>query len=235
MKKMKKNNYILLSILLLASLYFIFKQLDEQPQLIGVTEACGNYPENYQFIDIENDPNFVFKGDPAYNSVLLWDVEGNSVNVNSFRECEHYVNGGWNHVPETSVEQISTKLNCDEYLRYQGENDYLLDLIEINNKEFFKNLDCVGAIKQVRYDDSSIKILEVYNSKFFNLIFSQLLLIVFILFIKKVKKIYFLLVPIYALAVSLYFNFLLDLNIINFVFFSNTLIATLYLYENYES
>ena len=155
--------------------------------------------------------------------------------MNSFRECEHYVNGGWNYLPVTLTEKSSTKLNCDEYLRYQGENDYLLDLIEIDKKEFFKNLDCVGAVKQVRYDDSSVKILEVYNSKYFNLIFSQLLFITFILFVTKVKKIYFLLVPIYAFAVSLYFNFLLDLNIINFVFFTNTLIGTLYLYENYES
>ncbi len=232
---MKKNSFILFSLVVLASFYFFLKQQDDQPELTGVTEACGDYPENYQFIDIGNDPNFIFNADPTYNSVSLWDVEGNTVNVNSFRECEHYVKGGWNYLPETSIEKTPTKLNCDEYLRHQGENDYLLDLIEINNKEFFKNLDCVGAVKQIRYDDSSVKILEVYNSKFFNLIFSQLLLIFFILLIKKVKKIYFLLVPIYALAVSLYFNFLLDLNIINFVFFSNTLIATLYLYENYES
>ena len=50
-------------------------------------------------------------------------------------------------------------LQCDSYLNQQDEKDYILDLIEIDQEDFFNNLDCTGALKQIRYDDAGIKIL----------------------------------------------------------------------------
>ena len=41
------------------------------------------------------DPNFVFVNDPSFNTLRLFDIEGNIINVNSWIECAHYVNGGW--------------------------------------------------------------------------------------------------------------------------------------------
>ena len=44
---------------------------------------------------IASDPNFVFENDPDFQTLRLFDVEGNVINVNSWVECANYVNGGW--------------------------------------------------------------------------------------------------------------------------------------------
>jgi len=64
-----------------------------------VVFICGEYPENHITPDIGNDPNYVFVNDPGYEQVRLFDQDGNTVLVNSFIECEHYVNGTWNFYP----------------------------------------------------------------------------------------------------------------------------------------
>lgn len=71
-----------------------------------VINLCGEYPENFEKVDISNNPNFVFIADDNFNSVLLYDSVGNSVLVNSFLECEHYVSGGWNFEPSVNEEII---------------------------------------------------------------------------------------------------------------------------------
>ena len=62
-----------------------------------VENFCGPYPEGHVFQDISSNPNYVFKNDSNYDQVMLSDIEGNTVYVNSFIECEHYVLGGWNY------------------------------------------------------------------------------------------------------------------------------------------
>ena len=47
------------------------------------------------------EPNFVFENDPLFSTITLYDVDGNVINVNSWVECAHYVNGGWSSVLET--------------------------------------------------------------------------------------------------------------------------------------
>tara|TARA_B100000212_G_C27328719_1_gene513565 strand:- start:954 stop:1286 length:333 start_codon:yes stop_codon:yes gene_type:complete len=64
-----------------------------------VKKFCGDPPVGFKEVDIANDPNFIFLNDPSFNSVQLFDVEGNSVFVNSFLECQHYVKGGWDYIP----------------------------------------------------------------------------------------------------------------------------------------
>ena len=55
-------------------------------------------PLGTEIVDIASDPNYIFVKDPGFNSLTLYDLDGNVVNVNSWIECAHYVNGGWDTV-----------------------------------------------------------------------------------------------------------------------------------------
>ena len=60
-----------------------------------IEKNCGENIDNIQYSDPGNDPNFVFENDPDFQTLRLFDVEGNIINVNSWFECANYVNGGW--------------------------------------------------------------------------------------------------------------------------------------------
>ena len=62
-----------------------------------IQNICGIPPVGVTYVDIGNDPNYVFENDPSFTTLSLFDVEGNIVNVNSWIECSHYVNGGWSN------------------------------------------------------------------------------------------------------------------------------------------
>ena len=62
-----------------------------------VVFLCGDYPEDHITPDIGSDPNYIFKNDLSFEQVRLFDNDNNTVLVNSFVECEHYVNGTWNY------------------------------------------------------------------------------------------------------------------------------------------
>lgn len=64
-----------------------------------ISNICGNQPEGFVKIDISSDPNFIFENDPNYAAKQLFDGEGNTVFVNSYLECQHYVLGGWDYTP----------------------------------------------------------------------------------------------------------------------------------------
>lgn len=64
-----------------------------------VEKICGKYPENFKKIDIDSNPNFIFQNDTLYETINVFDKEGNTASVNSFLECEHYVSGGWDVIP----------------------------------------------------------------------------------------------------------------------------------------
>ena len=68
---------------------------DMEEHLMKIEEVCGVGPLNQKFVIVENDPNFVFENDPNFNTLRLYDIEGNVINVNSWIECANYVNGGW--------------------------------------------------------------------------------------------------------------------------------------------
>lgn len=65
-----------------------------------IESFCGSYPADFVDIDILSNPNFIFENDPKYQAVKLFDEEGNAVFVNSFIECQHYVKGGWDYIPD---------------------------------------------------------------------------------------------------------------------------------------
>ncbi len=67
-----------------------------------IIKNCGLGGSLEELQSIENDPNFVFQNDPNFETLTLYDLEGNIINVNSWLECGNYVNGGW------SVENLNT-------------------------------------------------------------------------------------------------------------------------------
>lgn len=75
---------------------------------------CGKYPEGHSTLDIDSDPNFIFQNDPDFMQVRLFDSEGNTVLVNSFTECEHYVNGTWDYYP--GKDEINYLANINFFL-----------------------------------------------------------------------------------------------------------------------
>lgn len=60
-----------------------------------IISLCGQYPPGFEEVDILSNPDFIFSNDPSYDTVRLYDIDGNTVFVNSFLECQHYVKGGW--------------------------------------------------------------------------------------------------------------------------------------------
>jgi len=62
-----------------------------------IINICGSEGDLDSFPDIGSDPNYVFKNDPLFETVALYDLEGNAINVNSWIECVHYVKGGWSN------------------------------------------------------------------------------------------------------------------------------------------
>jgi hypothetical protein len=71
----------------------------------NIKNTCGDIPENYSPQDLISDPNYIFQNDPSYSAVQLWDIDSNTVFVNSFIECKHYFEGGWSFNPTIFAEQ----------------------------------------------------------------------------------------------------------------------------------
>lgn len=65
-----------------------------------IEKSCGLNNTGKPLPNIGSDPNFVFENDPLFSAVTLYDVDGNIINVNSWVECAHYVNGGWSSIVE---------------------------------------------------------------------------------------------------------------------------------------
>ena len=63
--------------------------------IFNVEKICGTKVGEYSLENIQNNPNFIFENDPNYETVVLYNSEGNIINVNSWIECANYVNGGW--------------------------------------------------------------------------------------------------------------------------------------------
>ena len=79
---------------------------------------CGESDLKPDFEAIGNNPNFVFENDPNFETVRLFDFDGNIVNVNSWLECANYVNGGWtNNVSDfINGEQILFFFFCSAFI-----------------------------------------------------------------------------------------------------------------------
>ena len=69
-----------------------------------IEQLCGEYPTNFLKADVISNPNYIFTNDTSYPPITLLDYDKNVVTVNSFLECEHYVSGGWNYLPQVITE-----------------------------------------------------------------------------------------------------------------------------------
>jgi hypothetical protein len=93
--------------------------------MTSIENICGNQPDGFVKLDISSDPNFVFVNDPRYSTKQLFDEDGNTVFVNSYTECVHYVSGGWDYTPVKNTE-----------LQFQNNLTYLVIVLLIFT--FFK-------------------------------------------------------------------------------------------------
>lgn len=74
----------------------------------SVTNICGLPAEGQALPNIGSDPNYVFVNDPEFTTVRLFDLDGNIINVNSWIECAHYVQGGWSSNQQNLVNSEMT-------------------------------------------------------------------------------------------------------------------------------
>lgn len=89
-------------------LFFLVTSCSNQEQ--ANINNCGDQPTGFVEIEIENNPNFIFENEPNFTPIILNDKEGNSISVNSYLECTHYVKGGW-FKPNSSI--TKTTLNTE--------------------------------------------------------------------------------------------------------------------------
>jgi len=89
-----------------------------------IKNICGDLGDIKELVGIKNNPNFVFENDPNFETVLLYGVEGNVINVNSWIECANYVNGGWTNSMSGlfNGEQAVFLLTLTLFLFYLGIN-----------------------------------------------------------------------------------------------------------------
>jgi len=59
-----------------------------------IKEICGLQPNNFVPIS-PTDNNFIFENDLNFPALNLYDFFGRGATVNSFQECAHYMQGGW--------------------------------------------------------------------------------------------------------------------------------------------
>lgn len=93
--------------------------------MTSIVNICGNQPDGFVKLDIASNPNFVFDNDPNFSVKQLFDEDGNTIFVNSYVECAHYVSGGWDYTPVKNTE-----------LQFQSNLTYLVIVLVIFT--FFK-------------------------------------------------------------------------------------------------
>ena len=232
-QKIKYTLYLLLIVFLIYfSSNYIFQE--EEFTSLNVEDICGVYPQGFIKEDISSNPNYVFENDINFDSRKLWDEFENTVFVNSFIECDHYVSGGWNYVPNENYipednDPCQIKQDLNKTLG-DGDKVYLKD---IDLKIFFsqKKYLCMGKIYNLTIKDN-ITYFEVLYSRVAYLISSQLLPILFLLLFRKINWKFFVSVLIfYQLLVQMVFNYKFGLNLINSVSVFTSLMIAAYLYE----
>ena len=56
-----------------------------------IITICGESEIIPNFEDISSDPNFIFTPDASFGTKVLYDLDENVINVNSWLECANYV------------------------------------------------------------------------------------------------------------------------------------------------
>ena len=224
---MKQSNKIFIFLFfLLVFVIIILIFTESKYSTKSVLEICGNYPDEYKKIEISNNENYVFTPEANFKTIKLWDVEGNAVLVNSFRECEHYVLGGWNFIPNenynSSVKSVCT--NSNKFVKLYLPDSKVL-LIDLTLFEFLKNKNylCMGEVGNTFEKDGTLYY-EVFYSRISYILFTQLFPFIFFLLLIKSQlfKSIFFLIP-YQIIFQILFNYKIGFNMVNSVLISSSL------------
>ncbi len=106
-----------------------------EDNLVVIENNCGLKPLDQELVEISNDPNFVFPNDPEFIALRLFDIDGNIINVNSWIECAHYVNGGW---LSTYNEGLSGNLLLLSIVSFTASCYLLIRYFKLNKKRYEK-------------------------------------------------------------------------------------------------
>tara|TARA_B100000401_G_C52112383_1_gene396441 strand:+ start:74 stop:397 length:324 start_codon:yes stop_codon:yes gene_type:complete len=106
-----------------------------EDNIVLIENNCGLQPPGQELIEIGSDPNFVFINDPEFNTLRLFDIDGNIINVNSWIECAHYVNGGW---LSTYSEGLSGNLYLLAIVTLLTSSYLLIRYFKFNRKKYEK-------------------------------------------------------------------------------------------------
>lgn len=227
-------NFVYLIIFLFFGV-FLLKLFNSSNYITESAETiCGNKTSYNITKTIENDSNYIFEPDPNFTPKQLWDIEGNTVFVNSNSECIHYVTGGWNYIPNAKEEGNSNKCLTNNYLRSKELENFRVFFIDLTFKEILQNseFNCIGKVYKISEVDG-LKVYDVFYSKeLYILLTTGVFLILVVSNIKFLYSIIWLISS--QLLIQLYFNLNSALNLINNVSVFSTLMIFLFLKSKYE-
>lgn len=236
MLNIKNRKFLIIFFLILTSIFILNNTSlfeDSDYLEVSVESICGEYPADYVKEDISSNPNYVFVNDPSFESVRLLDEVGNVVFVNSFIECEHYVNGGWNFVPAinyqpTVNDPCLVKNNLREIMN-SGVKVYLEDLSLnelISNKKFL----CIGKVNNIINENNQIFYSAVYSRSAYVLL-SQVLPLLLLFFKQLSIRAFISILVVSQFFIQYFFHYNFGLNFVNSVSFFQTLFFSLIFYE----
>lgn len=236
MLNIKNRKFLIIFFLILTSIFILNNTSlfeDSDYLEVSVESICGEYPADYVKEDISSNPNYVFVNDPSFESIRLLDEVGNVVFVNSFIECEHYVNGGWNFVPAinyqpTVNDPCLVKNNLREIMN-SGVKVYLEDLSLnelIRNKKFL----CIGKVNNIINENNQIFYSVVYSRSAYVLL-SQVLPLLLLLFKQLSIRAFISILVVSQFFIQYFFHYNFGLNFVNSVSFFQTLFLSLIFYE----
>lgn len=236
---MKKIIYIAILFALVVYVYQSFFSDEDEFITTTVDELCGEYPLNYVSPEIGNNPNYVFISDPNFESKRLQDEVGNVVFVNSFIECEHYVLGGWNFIPNINFTSNDRSFDYSECIYSQNLNKYFnkddkvyIEDIPIREILSLNWYQCLGKIKTLSANDSYTSF-TIYYSRIGYFLFAQIFPFIFLFMKNRIRSnILIIFVVFYQLAIQLIFNYNIGLNLLNSVSLFTTLLIIFLLFES---
>lgn len=233
----KKNIVIVILLItfLLGAYFFRVQSNGVSTNTKTIGEICGDYPLGFVKIDFENNPNYIFTNDPEFLTKKLFDIEGNTVLVNSFIECEHYMSGGWNYSPQ--VNDTIEKENCEEFedLQSTSLSNIRFAFNDIKLNQFYKDygINCIGKLKSKFYSNEQ-EFYEVYYSRSLYVFISQLLPLGILIFstVKIVNK-KFLFICLFSLLIysQVIFSYNYSFNSLNNASFFSGLMLLIYFFN----
>jgi len=234
---LKNRKFLVIFFLVLISIFVLNKTslFEESDYLeVSVESICGEYPTDYVKEDISSNPNYVFVNDPNFESIRLLDEVGNTVFVNSFIECEHYVSGGWNFVPAINYQpSVNDPCLVKNNLREIMNSEIKVYLEDLTLKEFVSNKKflCIGKVDNIINENNQIYYGVVYSRSAYALL-SLVVPLLLLLLLKQISiRAFISILVLSQLAIQYFFHYNFGLNIVNSVSFFQTLFFSLIFYE----